>query len=251
MISNLKREALASLKGRWGLGVGSTFLNYLIPVASMYIIGIVVFLIFGLFIDIIGPENFVYYSYGEPQINFGLILSQIIVWAIIFILYIVVQSVMSYGYYTITLRLAKNESTTIGDLFAGFNSNNIFRAMKLGILQTIFISLWSLLFIVPGIIKFFSYSMAYYIMLENPECTASEAIKKSKMMMKGHKLDLFITWLSFIGWFILGSLVGIFTLNLPYLWITPYYTTTVSHFYLNLVNRTNNTNEVPVINIQK
>ncbi|TKI23108.1 hypothetical protein FC700_31920, partial [Bacillus mycoides] len=89
-------------------------------------------------------------------------LSQIIIWAIIFILYIVVQSVMSYGYYNITLGLAKNESTTIGDLFAGFNSNNIFRAMKLGILQTIFISLWSLLFIVPGIIKFFSYSMAYY-----------------------------------------------------------------------------------------
>ena len=71
------------------------------------------------------------------------------------------------------------------------------------------------------------------------------------MMMKGHKLDLFITWLSFIGWFILGSLVGIFTLNLPYLWITPYYTTTVSHFYLNLVNRTNDSKEVPVINIQK
>ncbi|TKI23190.1 hypothetical protein FC700_31745, partial [Bacillus mycoides] len=89
-------------------------------------------------------------------------LSQIIIWAIIFILYIVVQSVMSYGYYNITLGLAKNESTTIGDLFAGFKSNNIFRAMKLGILQTIFIFLWSLLFIIPGIIKFFSYSMAYY-----------------------------------------------------------------------------------------
>ncbi|TKI29298.1 hypothetical protein FC700_29330, partial [Bacillus mycoides] len=82
MISNLKREALSSLKGRWGLGVGSTFLNYLIPAASMYFIGIVVFLIFGLFIDVLGPENLVYYSYGEPQINFGVILSQIIIWAI-------------------------------------------------------------------------------------------------------------------------------------------------------------------------
>ncbi|MGF9955027.1 DUF975 family protein [Bacillus mycoides] len=247
MISDLKKGALSSLNGRWGLGVGSTFLNYLIPAASMYLIGIVVFLIFGLFVDVIGPENLVYYSYGEPKLNFGVILSQIIIWAIIFILYIVVQSVMSYGYYNITLGLAKNESTTIGDLFAGFKSNNIFRAMKLGILQTIFIFLWSLLFIIPGIIKFFSYSMAYYIMLEDPECTASEAIKKSKAMMKGHKLDLLITWLSFIGWFILGSLVGIFTLNLPYLWISPYYTTTVSHFYLKLANKNVTDDETIVI----
>lgn len=243
VISDLKREALSSLKGKWGLGVGATFLYHVLPAVSMYFIVFLVFSIFSFSLGIIEPGNLFYYSNGETHLNFTGSLSLFIVFAIIFILYIAVQSVMGYGYYNFTLRLAKYDATTIGDLFEGFKSNNIFRAMKLGILQTIFIILWSLLFIIPGIIKSFSYSMAYYIMLENPDCTALEAIRKSKEMMKGHKLDLFITCLSFIGWFILGFLVGIFTLSLPFLWISPYYNTTISHFYLNLVNRNDTAGE--------
>ncbi|MBO1580567.1 DUF975 family protein [Bacillus sp. XF8] len=240
MISDLKNAALSSLKGRWGLGVGTTFLHYVIPAIGMYIIGLLVFVMFGLSLDLIEPE-------ADTTSTFFAELSLFIFCAIIFFIYIAVQSVISYGYYNFTLRLAKKESTTIGNLFEGFKKNNLFRSIKLGILQAILIFLWSLLFIIPGIIKFFSYSMAFYILLENPEYTASEAIKKSKEMMKGHKLDLFILWLSFIGWFILGSFLGMFTLNLPYLWISPYYNTTVSHFYLNLVNRNNTVEEKTVI----
>ncbi|MFJ8526584.1 DUF975 family protein [Bacillus sp. NPDC094106] len=243
MISDLKRAALSSLKGRWGLGVGTTFLHYVIPAVGMYFIGILLTLLFGLSFDMIRESSVDYSITGELQTGtisaFFVDSSLYIFLAILCIIYIAAQSVMSYGYYNFTLCLAKNESTTIGNLFEGFKKNNLFRSMKLGILQTIFIILWSLLFIIPGIIKFFSYSMAYFILLENPEYTASEAIKKSKEMMKGHKLDLFILWLSFIGWFILGSFIGLFTLSIPYLWISPYYNTTVSHFYLTLANREN------------
>ncbi|MBE7122195.1 DUF975 family protein [Bacillus cereus] len=252
MISDLKKASLSSLRGSWGLGVGVTLLYFGIPTVGMFIIGSLIFMLFSLILGMMGPDTFVEYSVTGDAITdssaiFFLGLATIIMWAIIIIIYFGVQGIIHYGYCNFSLGLAKNEPVKINELFEGFQRNNLFRSLKLAILQAIYIFLWSLLFIVPGIIKFFSYSMAYYILLENPEYTASEAIKKSKEMMKGHKLDLFITLLSFIGWFILGSLVGMFTLNLPYLWITPYYTTTVSYFYLNLANRTKNTEEVTVI----
>lgn len=84
-------------------------------------------------------------------------------------------------------------------------------------------------------------------MLDHLEYKASEALKKSKEMMKGHKLDLFILSLSFIGWIIFGVAIGFFTLGIPFLWIYPYFFTTVSHFYLNLVNRDIVTEEKTVI----
>lgn len=83
--------------------------------------------------------------------------------------------------------------------------------------MTVYTLLWSVLLIVPGIIKFISYSMAYYILLDASEYTASEAIKKSQVLMKGHKLDLFLLSLSFIGWFILGVIIGFFTFGIPFL----------------------------------
>lgn len=68
------------------------------------------------------------------------------------------------------------------------------------LLMYIFIALWSLLFIIPGIVKVFSYAMTPYILEENPELSANDAIDRSRAMMKGHKFDLFYLYLSFIGW---------------------------------------------------
>lgn len=95
------------------------------------------------------------------------------------------------------------------------------------LLMTIFITLWSFLFVIPGIIKMFSYSMTPYILEENPELTANEAIDRSRAMMKGHKFDLFWLILSFIGWMILC----IFTAGIGYLWLLPYMETSVAGFY--------------------
>ena len=95
------------------------------------------------------------------------------------------------------------------------------------LLVGIFISLWSLLFVIPGIIKAFSYSMTPYILEENPELSANEAIDRSRAMMRGHKFDLFWLYLSFIGW----AILCLFTAGIGFLWLAPYVTTTQAAFY--------------------
>ena len=94
-------------------------------------------------------------------------------------------------------------------------------------LRGLFIFLWSLLFVIPGIIKIFSYAMTPYILEEHPELSANDAIDRSRAMMKGHKFDLFWLFLSFIGWFILAF----FTLGIGFLWLVPYVQTSVAGFY--------------------
>ena len=94
-------------------------------------------------------------------------------------------------------------------------------------LMVLFICLWSLLLIIPGIIKTFSYAMTPFILEENPDLSANDAIDRSRAMMKGHKFDLFWLLLSFIGW----GILCIFTLGIGLLWLTPYMQTSVAAFY--------------------
>ena len=102
------------------------------------------------------------------------------------------------------LKLTKKEEISVGDVFSGFSQTG--RALWLNILISIFTFLWSCLLIIPGIIKQYSYSMAFYILADNPELTAREALSKSKEIMNGHKMDLFVLRLSFIGWYLLTVL---------------------------------------------
>ena len=95
------------------------------------------------------------------------------------------------------------------------------------LLMTVLIFLWSLLFLIPGIIKAYSYSMTPYILEENPELGLSEAIHRSRMMMRGHKFDLLWLQLSFIGWF----LICLLTAGIGFLWLSPYYHTAHAAFY--------------------
>ena len=86
---------------------------------------------------------------------------------------------------------------------------------------------WTLLLIVPGIIKAFSYSMTPYILAENPDLDIQGAIHRSRCMMAHHKLDLFILYLTFIGWFFLCLL----TCGIGFLWLSPYVRTAQAGFY--------------------
>ena len=95
------------------------------------------------------------------------------------------------------------------------------------ILMLIKLFLWYLLLIIPGIIKCFSYALTPYILVDEPELSALQAIKKSRKMMKGHKFDLFWLFLSFIGWIILCIL----TFGLGALWLGPYMYTSYAAFY--------------------
>ena len=125
----------------------------------------------------------------------------------------------------IFLKLADGLDIKIGDVFEGFY--HFWGAFKISFLTGLFVLLWSLLLIVPGIIKSYSYSMAYYIWAENKEMGALEAIAKSKEMMEGHKMDLFVLYLSFIGWYILGYV----TFGLGFIYVLPYVNAAVVMFY--------------------
>ncbi|MGH4049779.1 MAG: DUF975 family protein [Clostridium sp.] len=126
------------------------------------------------------------------------------------------------------LKLIRKEETVIENMFSGFKF--FIKSFVLNFIITIFTVLWLLLFIVPGIIASIRYSMSYYIMIDNPELSAFEALSRSKLMMDGFKFKLFSLWCSFIGWFLLG----IITFGIGFLWINPYYKAAKANFYQDL-----------------
>lgn len=129
------------------------------------------------------------------------------------------------------LKLTKGVQPNVRELFDHFNE--FWGAFKVSFFVGLFTALWSLLFWIPGIIKALSYSMSMYILAENPQMGALEAINRSKAMMNGHKMDLFVLQLSFIGWHLLGA----FTFGIAYVWITPYISATTANFYNSIKNQ--------------
>lgn len=123
------------------------------------------------------------------------------------------------------LKLTKGEEVSVVDVFAGFNKTG--RALWLNILIGVFTFLWSLLLVIPGIIKAYAYSMSFYVLADNPELTASEALAKSQSIMRGHKMELFILELSFIGWYFVVGL----TLGIAAIYVAPYMNATMANFY--------------------
>lgn len=125
----------------------------------------------------------------------------------------------------IYLNMTAGVKPTVSELFNHFNK--FWAAFKVTFFQGLFVALWSLLFYIPGIIKAYSYSMAMYIQAENPEIGSLEAINRSKQMMNGHKMELFVLDLSFIGWYLLCGL----TFGIAAIWVIPYINATKTNFY--------------------
>lgn len=113
-------------------------------------------------------------------------------------------------------------------LFSGFNSAKIFfKQVGVVVLNTILCALWAILLVVPGIIKGLAYSMYPYVLRDEPDLSVWQTLKKSEAIMKGYKGKLFLMYLSFVGWFILGA----FTFGILYIWLTPYIMTSTVKFY--------------------
>jgi uncharacterized membrane protein len=121
--------------------------------------------------------------------------------------------------------LARNQEGDISELFSGFRY--FLKTFVLNFFILVFTILWFLLLIIPGIIAILRYSMAYYIMNDNPDLRPLEAIELSKKIMVGQKARLFSLWLSFLGWFLLG----IITFGIGFLYAIPYYNAAVANFY--------------------
>lgn len=127
-----------------------------------------------------------------------------------------VTVVLSAGYILYALNVRKGLETPYSTMFDGFLF--VGKIILLSIVQYIFIFLWSLLFIIPGIIAGYRYRFALYNLCENPEMGVMEAINMSKAQTRGHKWELFVLDLSWIGWNLLCAL----TLGILSIWITPY-----------------------------
>ena len=140
---------------------------------------------------------------------------------------ILVTGPMSLGAAYVILKLARTgQKIDFKDLFRGF-TQDISQNILLGLLSSLFVALWSLLLIVPGIMKAYSYSMIYYIKADHPEYDWRTCLHASQEMTYGHKMELFVLDVSFIGWYILGALC----LGVGTLWVIPYHETAKALVY--------------------
>ncbi len=135
---------------------------------------------------------------------------------------------ITFGFCAAFLAVIRTKTMKIENLFeCTKNFGTVFVA---SLLQSIYLFLWTLLFWIPGIVKSYSYAMTNYILIDNPNMTANEAITESRKMMDGHKFDLFILDLSFLGWYILSC----FTFGILLLYVDPYHMATRAAFYEDL-----------------
>lgn len=133
------------------------------------------------------------------------------------------------SYYLLDIVQTKNKGDNIELLIEGFKKS-LMSSIVANLVSMVFIFLWSLLFLIPGIIKALAYSMVPYIIAENPDIDGMQALEKSQEMMRGHKARLFGLYFSFIGWFILCAL----TFGIGFIFLAPYIQVTVANFYVDL-----------------
>jgi uncharacterized membrane protein len=152
----------------------------------------------------------------------------------------IISGLLLIGVRFASIDLIRNRSTfdePVTKSFTILNNGQYFiGTLIIGILITVLTLLWSLLLIVPGIIKGFSYSQAFYIYRDaidqGKPIGYLEAITKSRELMNGHKWEYFVLYLSFLGWFILSG----FTMGILDLWVLPYYNLALANFYIKLAD---------------
>jgi len=230
--SDFRHTARDSLRGKWGIAVLAGLIASLLGAVTSN-----------------GPKIEFYYgdngasigfSYADQQIfssSEGWLpeLNAVIVGGAVYIIlaavvmtivFFVLGSIISVGYARFNLDLLdRYKKPELNTLFAYFPYWK--NTATVSLLQTVYTLLWSLLFIIPGIIASYSYSMTSYILAEYPDMAPGEAISRSKEMMSGNRFRLFCLQISFIGWEILSS----FTLGIGYLWLNPYRKAATAAFY--------------------
>ena len=141
---------------------------------------------------------------------------------------LVITGPLMLGLVVVFSKLIKGEKAEIANVFDGFK--NFVNSFLLYILNSLFTLLWSLLFVIPGIVMSYAYSMSFYILKDNPELSANEARKQSIEMMRGNKWRLFCLDFSFIGW----ALLSILTFGILMLWVSPVMEASHAAFYESL-----------------
>ncbi len=138
----------------------------------------------------------------------------------------IIEGPLAVGKTEIYIKGSDHERPELEDILTGFKEN-FGENFLLSLLKTAFVILWTLLFIVPGIVKHYSYAMATYLITRNKELSAMEAITESRRYMNGHKFEYFLFNLSFIGW----DLLTIWTLGLAGIFTVPYKNAARTEFF--------------------
>ncbi|MBE6894719.1 MAG: DUF975 family protein [Ruminococcaceae bacterium] len=221
--ADFRKMAREALKGNWLVAVGTGFIAYLLGGSIIYSGG-------SGSVSVNGEtaEQAATGLAAEPGLAAFLLMALATV-SVIAIAYAIVMTIIggavSMGYAKFNLNLINRNSPKVEDLFSQFK--HFKRAFVMRFLKSLFIILWTFLFIVPGIIASYSYAMAPYILYENPDMTGREALTASKELMKGNKWRLFCLEISFIGW----SLLSAITLGIGYLFLRPYAEAAGAAFY--------------------
>ena len=196
-ITNYKNRALSALENKWGNFVAITF-------------------VYGFII-------------GITQVLSGDKDSPAILHLIGLVLFILALP-LTWGFQTLFLGAVRGGEATAKDMFEGYNKELFSRVLTTTLLYYVYVFLWSLLLLIPGCIKSYSYAMTPYILKDNPEMKNNAAIEESMRMMDGHKLELFLLDLSFIGW----AILSILTCCIGFLWLVPYMNMARVNFYEDL-----------------
>lgn len=202
--SEIRQDSLALLKGNWGSVLVITLLFHMFIFACS-----IVAIILG---SALSP------AYSENVL--GDIFSLIVT---VFVYYPMVFAVAK-----LFLHFVRQEQPLgVNSIFKGFSSPYFSKAVVSYLLISIYTFLWTLLLIVPGVIKSLAYSLTPYVLIDNPELSADEAINRSMQLMRGHKMQLFLMELGFVGL----ALLSLLALGIPLLWLYPYYQTVWAKFY--------------------
>ena len=196
-ISEIKQNAKAAMKGKWGLSIAVLIVYSLISSAlSATVIG---------------------------SLALGL---------------------LTVGLAAFFLDALRSEKASFESFFKGFTEYLGTKFLSM-ILVSIYTALWAILLYIPAIVKSYAYAMTPYILLDKPELSANEAITDSRMMMRGHKWELFLLDLSFIGWILLSLL----TLGILFIYVIPYMQAARAEFYRTLKSENEPKADEPIIEI--
>ena len=191
--TELKNEALATLRGKWTQPVLAALIVMLVSA----------------------------FTQGGNQTKSAVFVT------VGFLVALLVACNLQYGFEVAMLRFRRGREDSVNEMLAAGFKEDYGRVLGISLLRAVFIFLWALLLIVPGIIKAYAYSMTAFIAEDNPELGPKECIDQSQAMMQGHKMDLFILDLSYIGWILLGFL----SLGIGFLWISPWIQMAHVRFY--------------------
>ena len=229
----VKEYAWNAMGGKWGYGVGVCLL--------FFILGVVVPCILeGIFQELALVE----FSKGSNEAGYfvAYILSLfdehanpyliILIPCLIFCTALgFITWIFTFGFSACFFDVANNTPHSYKRLFTAFRNVNYFINVNLtGFFKWLLIALWSLLLIVPGIMKYYSYAMTELLLVDHPEYSPIQAIDESKKMMQGHRIELFRLQMEFALWFLLVFI----TYGIAALWVAPYYNTAKAKFYLDL-----------------